>query len=462
MLSVLADYPLHLAVMAALLAASFFFSGSETALFSLTWDQLRRFRAARSPFRNLAARLMDDPKRLLVTVLFGNLTVNTAFFALSVLLMLQIDQSHPSYARQWRFVITVVAPLAVIVLGEVTPKSVAATMPARLAPIAAGPLTLLQYVVLPVRLVLGYAVVAPLERLVLGRRPPRGPIVTTDELQAVVEVAAREGVVSRDESDMLDEVLELARLRVREVMTPRVEIVACDVHTPMADVIHLFCLSRHAKIVVYDRRLDNVCGVVYAKTAFLNPEKPLGELVRKVRYVPEMKTVESLLREFRAERIQFAIVVDEYGGLAGLVTLEDCLEAIVGEIEDTSAEPAEAEPVERLGPAEYRLAGDLSIRSWADLFEQAPPRTGGRTSTVAGFVTSLLGRVPSRGDTARWRNLEFTVEEVKGRRVTRVRLRLCQELGTGNSELGTPSELAARNAELGTNPKSEIRNPKSL
>jgi CBS domain containing-hemolysin-like protein len=440
MLSVLADYPLHLAAMAALLAASFFFSGSETALFSLTWDQLRRFRAARSPLRNLAARLMDDPRRLLVTVLFGNLTVNTAFFALSVLVMLDIDRSHPAYARHWRIIITALAPLIVIVFGEVTPKSIAATMPVRLAPLAAGPLTVLQYVVLPVRLVLGHLVVAPLERLILGRRSLRGPLVTTDELQAVVEVAAREGIVSRDEGEMLAEVLDLAHLRVREVITPRVEIIACDVRTPTAEAINLFCLSRHSKVVVYDGRLDNVCGVVYAKTALLNPEKPLRELVRKVRYVPEMKTVESLLREFRSERIQFALVVDEYGGLAGLVTLEDCLEEIVGEIEEERAEP-EGMSVERLGPAEYLLAGDLSIRSWADLFEQDPPRAGGRYLTVAGFVTSLLGRVPARGDAARWRNLEFTVEELQGRRVTRVRLRLLGE---------------ARPA----NPKSEIRNPK--
>ncbi len=423
MLSPLAEYPLHLATMALLLCASAFFSGSETALFNLSRDQLRRFRAARSPLRVLAARLMDDPRRLLVTVLFGNMAVNVAFFAMSVMLTLDVARNHPARANAWRFGIAVIAPMLVIIFGEVTPKSLAATMPERLAPVAAGPLALLQYVVLPVRMVLGYLVVWPLERIITGRRPERRALVTSEELQAIVEVSAREGAVSPEEGDMLVEILELAELRVREVMTPRVEIVACDVATPTAEALDLFRRTRHSKIVVYDGDVDHVRGVVYAKTAFLNPERPLARLVQPVHYVPETKSVESLLREFRADRIQFALVVDEYGGLAGLVTLEDCIEEIVGEIEDTDDAPA-ADPVRSVGEGEYVLAGNLAIRSWAELFDQDRPNGGGRYSTVAGFVTSLLGHMPAPGDTVRWRNLEFTVEGVRRRRVTRVRVRL--------------------------------------
>ncbi|HUX02118.1 MAG: hemolysin family protein [Phycisphaerae bacterium] len=423
MLEVLSGYPFHLLAMALLLAASAFFSGSETALFFLSREQLRRFRGGRSPFRHLAARLMDDPRALLVTVLFGNMTVNVAFFVMSVMLSERIAGEFPERAGAWRVVIFVVAPLAVIVLGEVTPKSLAATMPARLAPLVSLPLTLMGWVVLPLRLVLGYGVIGPLQRLITGRRSLRRPVVTTEELRAIVEVSEREGAVSRDESEMLSEVLDLADLRVREVMTPRVEIVACDVRTPTPRLLKLFRESRHSKIVVYEGAIDEVRGVVYAKTAFLSPDQPLATLVRPVHYVPETKTAESLLKEFRAMRIQFALVVDEYGGTAGLVTLEDCLEEIVGEIEDETDRPS-AEAVRRLGPAEYSLAGNLSIRSWADLFDQDRPDGAGRYSTVAGFVTSLLGRVPREGDAVTWRNLEFTVEEVRRRRVTRVRLRL--------------------------------------
>jgi len=423
MLSVLADFSLHLAVMALLLGASAFFSGSETALFNLSRDTLRRFSASRSPFRYLAARLMDDPRRLLVTVLFGNMAVNVAFFAMSVTMVVGIRERHPEHAGAWRFIITVLAPLLVIVFGEVTPKSLAATMPSRLAPLASVPLTALEWVVLPLRFVLGGLVVRPLERLITGRRLEERSLVTTDELQAIVELAETEGAVSEHESDMLTEVLELAELRVREVMTPRVEVVGCDVRTPTVEALRIFGQTRHSKLVVYDSEIDKVCGVVYAKFAYLNPEQPLSELVRPVYYVPETKTVESLLREFRAQRSQFALVVDEYGGLAGLVTLEDCLEEIVGEIEDES-DAAAPEPVRRMGPSAYSLAGNLSVRSWTDLFGLDRPDDAGRYATLAGFVTSLLGRVPLRGDTVRWRNLEFVVDEMRGRRVTRVRVHL--------------------------------------
>jgi CBS domain containing-hemolysin-like protein len=145
--------------------------------------------------------------------------------------------------------------------------------------------------------------------------------------------------------------------------------------------------------------------------------------VRPIFYVPETKTVDGLLREFRARKTQFAAVVDEYGGVSGIVTLEDCLEEIVGEIRDET-DAAPVDPVQRIGEAEYLLAGDLSIRSWADSFDLEVPEEGGRYSTVAGFVTALLGRMPRPGDAVQWRNLEFIVEEVKHRRVTRVRLRL--------------------------------------
>ena len=423
MLSVLAEFPFHLLAMALLLGASAFFSGAETAMFNLSREQLRRFRLSRSPFRRVAAHLMDEPRRVLVTVLAGNMTVNVAFFVMGVMLMRRIGVRQSDAIGTWRFVIGTLTPLLVIVFGEVTPKSVAATMPGRLAPVAGLPLMVLGYVVLPVRLLLGYAVVVPLTRLITGGRRQERGFVTTEELQAIVEVAENEGTVSSTESDMLADILELGQMSVREVMTPRVEIVACDVRTPTSGVLPVFKRSMKTKILVYEGRMDNVVGVVYAKTALLNPEAPLADLVRPVHYVPETKTVESLLKMFRSRRIQFAVVVDEYGGLAGLVTLEDCLEEIVGEIEDETDRPS-AEPVQRLSGSQYLLAGNLSIRSWEDLFNMDLPEGGGRYSTVAGFVTSLLGRLPQCGDTARYRNLEFCVDQVSRRRVTRVRLRL--------------------------------------
>jgi CBS domain containing-hemolysin-like protein len=425
-LAIIADFPGHLLVMLCLLAASAFFSASETALFNLTREQLRRFRASRSPLRQLAARLMDNPRHLLVTVLFGNMTVNTAFFVMGVMLVEEVRALHPQHVGVWRFIVATLTPLAVILFGEVTPKSLAAAIPERIAPLAGPALTLLGYVVNPVRVVLGYVLVVPTTRLVRGGRREEHSYVTADELQAIVEVAAREGAVSSQESDMLSDILELGDLRVSQVMKPRVEIVGCDRITPMAIALAVFRRTRCSKMVVYEDEMDNVCGIVEAKTAFLNPDRSLSDLLRPVYYVPETKRVEDLLKEFRARQIQFAVAVDEYGGVAGLVTLEDCIEQIVGSIEDET-DRSVGPQVQRVSDQEYLLAGNLSIRSWADAFDIEVPDGGSRYSTVAGLLTVLLGRLPRAGDVVEWRNLAFTVEEVRHHRVTRVRLRLRDE-----------------------------------
>lgn len=425
-MNVLAEFPGHLAAMLLLLGGSALFSGAETALFNLSREQLRRFRTARSPFRRATARLMEDPRRLLVTVLLGNNAVNVALFATSVVLIQAIGHRFPEARSEWRLAIGLATPLAVILFGEVAPKSVGAIMPGWFAPLVSLPLTLLEYVVYPIRIVLVGGIVTPLERLITGRRLHEPPLMTTDELQAVVDLSQREGAVTPDEGDMLVEVLDLGQRRVREAMTPRVEVVGCDLTAPMDEVLTLFRQSRLTKLLVYDGKMDNVVGIVYAKTAYLHPEGPLRGLVRPVYFVPEIKTVESLLKEFRSRRIQFAVVVDEYGGLAGVVTVEDCLELIVGDIEDGTDRPA-ADPVQRLGPSAYRLAGDLSVRSWEDLFGARLPEGGGRYATLAGFVTSLVGRLPEQGERIRWGNVEFRIEEVRRRRVTWVRVRLLDD-----------------------------------
>jgi putative hemolysin len=339
-----------------------------------------------------------------------------------------IGHRFPEVRGEWQIAIGTATPLAVILFGEVAPKSIGAIMPGWFAPLVSLPLTVLEYIVWPIRIVLVGGIVVPLERLITGRRLREAPLMSTDELQAVVELSEREGAVTPDESDMLVEVLDLGERRVREAMTPRVEVVGCDLASPMDEVLALFRKSRLTKLLVYDGKMDHVVGIVYAKTAYLHPEGPLRRLVRPVYFVPEMKTVESLLKEFRSRRIQFAVVVDEFGGLAGVVTVEDCLELIVGDIEDETDRPT-AEPVQRLGPSEYRLAGDLSVRSWEDLFGVDLPEGGGRYATLAGFVTSLLGRLPEQGERIRWGNVEFRIEEVRRRRVTWVRVRLLDASG---------------------------------
>ena len=194
-------------------------------------------------------------------------------------------------------------------------------------------------------------------------------------------------------------------------MRPRVDIIACDVTASNSTICQVMQENHFTKIPIYVKKIDNIVGQVYLRSLLLNWDTSPDKLVQRIHFVPEQKTVESLLEFFRKSHTDTAIVVDEYGGIAGLVTLEDIAEELLGPIEATEG----IEPTQQIGPMEYRLAGNLAIHDWADTFGIEATET--RLATIAGLVTALLGKIPKPGDTAALRNLKFTVEKVKKHRI---------------------------------------------
>jgi len=191
-----------------------------------------------------------------------------------------------------------------------------------------------------------------------------------------------------------------------------------------AGLLELFARTRLRRIPVYEGDVDHVLGLVHAKRLLFQPDGPLRDLVAETFFVPEAGNLERLLMQFRMKRSQTAIVVDEYGGTAGLVTMQDVLEEIVGDLpepEDIGQTP----PVEKTGPRSYRIRGGLAIHDWADAFKM--DLAGKRISTVGGFVTAQLGRIARVGDTAKYRNLRFTVESMRGSRIGKLLLELREE-----------------------------------
>ena len=414
-----------LAAMAGLLALSGFFSGSETALFSLRAEHLRALSRHRGRF---IRRLLHDPRSLLITILFGNLVVNILFYSTSVLLALGLEErGHMGLATA----VGVAAPFMVIIFGEVGPKALAVHHPRPIAELAAPALTLLRAAILPIRVVLGVFTEGVL-RLVV---PPRAaePYVTPEELKQLLEASQVRGTLRPDEGRMLRELIDLGRLRCREVMVPRVDVVMCPIEETPERFIDLVRATRRKRIPVYHQNKDQVLGLVDARHVLALKPSSLSECVRRIPFVPETKSVESLLTEFRHTHTAMAVVLDEYGGTAGLVTLHDILEEIVGEIGAQGREAALREPagtafaeggseppeglVEEVAPGTYRLPGRLSIRDWNEhpAFSLELDRRG--TATIGGFVTSLLGHVPTAGESVTYRNLHFTVERMGRRRI---------------------------------------------
>jgi len=403
----------ELVALSILLACSAFFSGSETALFSLTRDEVRRMERAHGRAERCIAAMLRNPQALLSVILLGNMLVNVGFYALSFFLTIGLARNVSPAAAA---ISGLLALLAVILLGEVSPKGIAVGRPRSFALAVAPVLYAYFRAVRPAGWFL-----QSLARRVTGffaERLPRAPNVTREELQTLVALAEQQGMMRSDVRAMIHQVVALATIRAKEVMVPRVDVPIFDLNEDRERLHRLIRRTREERIPVCAGTRDNVVGMLVSRHALLYPEKPLRELLRPVRFVPETVTLESLLREFRETGDPVAVVVDEYGGTSGVVNLEQVLEEVVGDIRDES-EPVE-EPVQRLDPDTYLLAGDLNAREWRAHLGVGFDHPG--VETVGGFVATLLGRIPRTGDTVTWRGLRFTVERMAGHRVEQVRV----------------------------------------
>lgn len=404
----------RLVVMLLLLTGSAFFSGSETALFNLTRRQVKQLGTAEHKVPKLLAHLLSKPGQLLNCLLLGNMIVNVLFFAVSSVLVLRVKAQWGIAAATGLAFATF---LMLVLFGEILPKSLAYASSRAVALAATVPVFLCVQVLSPVAFLARILFIEPALRILLGhQRLPRA--ITMAEFRSVIDFSRRRGLITEEENKLLAEVVELGFLKVRHVMQPRVDVVACEVSDPPALARKRMKSHGLTKIPVYVRDIDRAIGIVHLRQLLLKPGVSLDRLVQPVNFVPEQKSVESLLEFFRKTETDMALVVDEYGGIAGSVRLEDIAEELFGSAAITSG----VEPIVQLGPFEYRLSGDLAIHDWADVFGIDLGET--RLSTIGGLVTALLGKVPRSQDVARLGNVRFTVERVRRHRIETVVLTL--------------------------------------
>jgi CBS domain containing-hemolysin-like protein len=257
--------------------------------------------------------------------------------------------------------------------------------------------------------------------LLPGAGLPQGPFVTEQEIRAMAEVASEDKSIEEGEADLIHSIFEFGDTLVREVMVPRPDMVSAPVGSTLRDVMDLILRRGFSRIPVFGETIDQIEGVVYAKDLLrhLHAGKdtvPIDKIMREPYFVPDSKKVSDLLREMQQRRVHIAIVLDEYGSTAGLVTIEDLLEEIVGEIAD---EYDREEPeIETVDPDTFRVAGRMSIDDLNELLEADLPHD--EWDTVGGLMYGLLGAVPTQGETVTFENLTFTAEKVQGRRIAKV------------------------------------------
>ncbi len=292
-------------------------------------------------------------------------------------------------------------------------------------------------------------VLSPLLSLTLGLVSPRkeaepGPgSVTEDELKILVDASQQEGVLEEEEREMIYSIFRLGDTLVREIMVPRIDITAIDVQTPVLEAVDSLLQSGYSRVPVYEETVDNILGLLYTKDLLKfwregSQARSLRDLLRPPYFVPEAKKVDELLAEMQSQRIHMAMIVDEYGGVAGLVTLEDIVEEIVGEIQD-EFDQAEESPFQQVDQDEYIFQGRVDLNDFNEVMGSHLPRD--EADTLGGYIYSRIGRVPAAQETIQVDDLILTVEQVTGRRIRKVRARRVAPDASG------PENLKAENTK---------------
>ena len=326
-------------------------------------------------------------------------------------------------AGGWGLVVGTIIITAIIALfGEVTPKVLAAQAADRLALVFARPVELLIVALRPL-VVLFAAAPNVLGRILFGERPAHTPTVTEAELRMLIDMSAEEGTVGEEEAELMERVFRFYDRRANELMVPRTEVVWLEANTTASDLYRVFDEAPHSRFPVYRESMDSVVGVVNIKDVLravaqgrAAPETTIESLMRPAYFVPETKLVGALFVEMQERRQQMAIIVDEYGGTAGIVTLELLLEEMVGRVGDELAAPERE--FQTIDERTMRVDGGMSVHEAREELELAIPE--GDYETIAGYVLDLLGHIPKEGEQVPSQGFQITVTQVEGRKIEKV------------------------------------------
>ncbi len=416
------DFWLSLAAVVLLLAFSAFFSSIESAYFSLSRGALDRLRESQDPRARHAARLMDRPRLLLAMILTGNTIANTAAAALAALIAAQLADLFYSSINLAVIVEVVVMSAVILFFAELIPKFLALRSSEQWAVSSANAVLIMRVVLYPLAKPIAWLTVS-MSKL-LGLEQQGFQAMSESEIRALVQVGHERGELELDERRMIHQIFEFGDTLVREIMVPRIDIVFLDVNTPLDEILNTVVDKGHSRLPVYEDTIDNVIGLLFAKDLLAVVHNPrafkIKDLLRDAHFVPEEKKIDDLLRELQTKRIHMTMVVDEYGGIAGLVTMEDIIEEIVGEIQDEY--DSEQPMTRRLDEKTLLVDGRFGIDDFNKIEAQEIVPESEAYDTMAGFMFSQLGVVPKKGRAFDYNNFRFIVDEVRGKRIVRIKV----------------------------------------
>lgn len=408
---------IDLALFAVLMGFSAFFSSSETAFFSLNPVQLEQMRRDDNSRLGLIEHMLSEPRRLIVTILIGNEFVNVAASVISASIVITLLGAEHKYLN-----LLIMVPILLLV-GEITPKTLALRHNVAFSTAQSKPITLFATMITPIRWIVRI-VADRITTMIVGKERARGSIVTEDLLRTLAHEAEQEGVVDYHEARFIDQIFEFSRKTVADVMTPRSAMFCLPVETKPEEIVHELVKSRHSRVPLYHGHRDTIVGVLYtrdllkpAAESILHESGAITSLLREPLLIPEVKPTAELFETFRKRNLTFALTVDEYGGVTGLVTMKDLLEHIFGEIRSLS-DATKVQGIEDLGDGSYALDGELTVEAFNRSMNTQ--LSGWHAHTVAGLMLNAHGELPPVGTLIEMEGMRFSVDAVDQNRISRL------------------------------------------
>ena len=409
---------LYLVFLVICLLLSAFFSSSETAFIALQRFRLQHMVDTKVKGAQRVARLVERPEKLLSTILLGNNFVNVAAAALATVLAMSVWGQETGVV-----VATVGLTIIILIFSETTPKTFATQHAEKLSLIYARPIEALAWIFTPVVAVLSW--IASAFTKLAGGTPLHRSLVSEEEIRSMITMGHKEGTVEEEEAEMLHKVFEFGDRQVSEAIVPRPEVISVEKGTTLADFLAIYAESPMSRFPVYEENMDNVVGILSVKDVLMalakgaiTHENTIDDLIRPGYFTPETKRIGELFTEMRDKNYRMCVVVDEYGGTAGVVSLSRLMEEIVGPVGDELAEAEkEYEPIN-----EYTFQVDGGMRIDEANEEMGLELPEGDYETVAGFILHLLGHIPRQGQQIRYKDLKLVVTRMRGKKIDEILL----------------------------------------
>jgi len=407
-----------------LIFCSAFFSGSEVALFSLDKKRLKVILENNALIERYLEQLLEHPRRLLVSILVGNTVINVAASIIAVSLALDFVAFSPLSVNVILTIQIVILTAILLIFSELVPKLWASRKPISFAKTAAIPLYWISVLIFPITETLTELIKLSVSTIKFNKFKAA---ILAEEIPELANLSHERGALIEEEHGLISNIVSFKSVHVHEVMTPRVDMTCVSIDLNFNEVLNVITESGHSRIPLYENDLDKIIGIIYAKDLLpyirnkeMGKNFSLSSIARKVFFVPGMKMINDLMREFQEKKMHLAIVVDEFGGTAGLITMEDILEEILGEIRDESDE--EENLITKIDDNHFLALGNLPVDDLRKLLQPEEVSLGGDYDTLGGLVLNYAGHIPKEGYSFQLENYKFTVKEVINKRIKKVML----------------------------------------